>query len=170
MRLCEEYLVRNSLKPRHARHTRRGFLYFEGGEKLLCIEWMEVGAHPGLYEFSECHLGRRCRTLSAEKVLWDDYESRLLSWKGSSAGIVFERDRVFSLTWEYFMRRHEDSLLGSFPLSRIHSTVDPSNPSRLLDCMSLLDDLQSRDPQAADFWHSRAFDIVHLYCHWAAEL
>jgi hypothetical protein len=170
LRLCDEYLLRNSLEPRCARHVHKGFLYFEEGRRLLCIEWANHGPHPGFYEFSECELGRRCRTLSLKRVQWEEYESHLVSWVGSASGLVFDKTKVFDLTWQYFLRRHEDSLVGLVPLSEIYGTADENNPSRLVDCMALLERVSVVLPEAVKFWHSRAFDIVSLYCHWLGGL
>ena len=170
MRLCEEYLHRIGIKADCAVHVRRGFLYFDGGERLLSISWNEVGPHPGFYEFSECSLDTRCRVLSSERVDWEDYESHLISWKASAGGVVFDKARVFDLTWQYFLRRHEEVIMGALPLSMIHSTIDPSNKSRIVDCMSLVESLSSVAPEASEFWRSRAFDIISLYCHWLARL
>lgn len=170
MRLCDEYLLRNSISPNYARHVQKGFLYFEGGSRLLCVEWVVHGVHPGFYEMSECVLARTCRTLSSERVEWDEYESHLVSWMGAARDPVFDKTRVFDLTWQYFLRRHEDCLLGLVPLSEIHKTVDEGNSSRLVDCMDVLERISVVRPEASDFWRSRAFDIVSLYCYWMNDL
>lgn len=169
MRLCEEYLARRGIKVDYAPHVRRGFAYFRGGERLLSIEWSEAGAHPGYYEFSECVLETRCRILSSRRVEWDEYEERLVSWRRAEE-VVQDKASVFDLTWRYFMRRHESVLMRSFSLSELHATMDPANPSRLIGCASVLEALVESSPEAADFWHSRAFDIVSLYCGWIARL
>lgn len=166
MRLCEEYLLRNSLDPKHARHVPKGFLYFEGGQRLLCIEWANHGPHPGFYEISECELGKTCKTLRSHRVQWEDYETHILSWLEQGRSPVFDKTKIFDLTWQYFMRRHEKDVAGLLPLSEIYKTLDVENPSRLVDCLSLIERLSVDRPHAADFWRKRAFDIVSLYCHW----
>lgn len=166
MRLCEEYLLRNSLAPRCARHVTKGFLYFEGGARLLAIEWIQPSPRPGFYEVSECELGRTCRTLSSTRVEWDDYESHVAAWAAAASGAVFDKRKVFDLTWQYFLRRHERDLVGTVAVSDIYRTVDDSNDSRLVDCFDLLESLSARAPAVAEFWRSRAFQIVSLYCYW----
>lgn len=170
MRLCEEYIHRRGIKVDCAVHVRRGFLYFGNGDRLLSISWSQVGPHPGFYEFSECSLDTRCRVLSSERANWEEYESRLISWKSHAEGIVFDKARVFDLTWQYFLRRHEAVIMDAVPLSFIHSTIDPSNKSRLVDCMSLVEALSPIAPEVSEFWRSRAFDIISLYCYWLARL
>lgn len=169
MRLCDEYLVRSGIEVDYAPHVRKGFVYFRGGERLLSIEWNEAGAHPGYYEFSECVLETRCRVLSSRRVEWEDYEGEIVSWRRSE-DVVLNRAEVFDLTWRYFLRRHESVLMCRIPLSDIHATIDAGNPSRLIDCARVLEVLYEREPEAARFWHSRAFDIVSLYCHWIGSL
>lgn len=169
MRLCDEYLVRNGIEVNYARYIRRGFVYFRGGERLLSIEWNESGAHPGYYDLSECVLETRCRVLSSRRVEWDEYEERLVEWRRSE-DIVLDKSLIFDLTWSYFLRRHESVLIREFPLSQIHATIDRRNESRLLECARVLEVLSERAPKAADFWHSKAFDIVSLYCHWIGSL
>lgn len=170
MRLCEEYLRRVGIDPNHARHVNRGFLYYDGGERLLSIEWTVHGPHPGFYEISECSLGRSCKRLSTARVEWDDYERHLFSWMSSARDPVFDKVMVFDLTWQYFLRKFEDSIVGLFPLSEVFRTVDPSNGSRMVDCVAMVENLSFMDPPAAKFWHSKAFDIISLYCHWMARL
>jgi hypothetical protein len=170
MRLCEEYLARRGVEVEYAVHVRKGFVYFEGGSRLLAIRWEQAGPHPGFYEFSECSLESRCRVLRSDRVEWDDYESRLVEWKSSVGGVVADKGRIFDLTWQYFLRRHESDLIRLFPLSEIHATLDPSNRSRAVQCMGMLDSLARTLPRAAEFWHSRAFDIISLYCHWLVRL
>lgn len=170
MRLCDEWLARNSISPRHARHVKKGFLYFDGGSKLLAIEWMSPGTHPGFYEVSECVLGKICSVLSSRRVDWEEYEDHLVSWMSRASGPVFDKTAVFDLTWRYFIRRHEDSLMSMLPLSEVYKTVDADNPSRLVDCMALVDGLASSAPRIAEFWNSRAFEVVAQYCHWMCEL
>jgi hypothetical protein len=170
MRLCEEYLCRKGLKVECAVHVRKGFVYFEGGAKLLSIRWEQAGAHPGFYGLSECALERRCRVLRSERVEWEDYEARLIEWKSSAGDILSDRTRIFDLTWQYFLRRHESDLVGLFPLSALHATIDPSNRSRPVQCAELLEAVGRRLPHAAEFWHSRAFDVISSYCHWLVRL
>lgn len=170
MRLCDEWLERNAITPGHARHVKKGFLYFEGGSKLLAIEWMSPGAHPGFYEISECVLGRRCKTLSSTRVDWEEYEDALVSWFAQAQRPVFDKSAVFDLTWQYFVRRHEDAIMSAVPLSEVHRTVDPCNASRLVDCMALVDKFSCLSPTLADFWMGRAFEVISLYCHWMREL
>jgi hypothetical protein len=170
MRLCDEYLYRRGLKIDYAVHVGKGFVYFGGGSRLLSIRWEQIGPHPGFYELSECVLDTRCRVLRSERVEWDDYEARLVEWKASAGEIVSDRTRVFDLTWRYFLRRHEEDMLALFPLSVLHSTIDPSSRSRLVACADVLESLEERLPRAAEFWHSRAFDIVSRYCHWLARI
>lgn len=166
MRLCEEYLLRNSLDPKCSRHVRKGFLYFDGGLKLLCIEWANLGPHPGFYEISECVLGRTCTTLRSTRVDWEEYEAHILSWLEGGKNPVFDKTMVFDLTWQYFIRRHEKDIVGLMPLSDIYRTLDEGNDSRLVDCFGLLERISVARPQVAEFWRTRAFDIVSLYCHW----
>lgn len=170
MRLCEEYLLRNSLTPRYARHVRKGFLYFDHGERLLASEWISLGPRPGYYEISECSLGRTCKTLNSSRVEWDEYEPYLVEWAKNDRRAVFDKGRVFSLTWEYFLRRHDKDLAGLLPLSDLYKTVDESNESRLVDCFSLLESLSSLRPSIVEFWKTRAFEIVSSYCYWMKEL
>jgi hypothetical protein len=170
MRLCDEYLARMGVKADYAVHVGKGFVYYEGGSRLLSVRWEQAGPHPGFYELSECVLETRCRILRSERVEWDEYEGRLLDWKSSAGELVSDKTKVFDLTWQYFIRRHESELMGLFPLSRIHATIDPSNRSRIVGCAELLDVLAERSPHISDFWHSRAFEIVSLYCHWLVRL
>lgn len=169
MRLCDEYLARKGISVDYAPHVKRGFAYFRGGDRLLSIEWSDPGAHPGYYEFSECVLEKRCRVLSSRRVEWDEYEASLVSWRRAEE-VVLERALVFDLTWRYFMRRHESLLMSIFPLAQLHATVDPLNTSRVLGCTHVLEALAERSPEASDFWHSRALDILSLYCHWIGRL
>lgn len=170
MRLYEEYLHRSGLRPLHARHQRKGFLYFNDGDLLLSLSWINSGNHPGYYDFCECKLDTKCRIIKSHRVDWDEYESWFISWLSTSRKIIFDKKKIFDLTWEYFLRRNEDSLIGSISLSEIYSTIDPHNPHRLLNRFELLDKMRDRNQAVADFWHSRALDIVSLYCHWVAEL
>lgn len=170
MRLFEEYMERNCPGALYARRVEKGFLYFDSGARLLVIEWMSPERHPGFYEFSECELTRRCRTVSSRRVEWDEYESYVRGWMSTERAAVFDRGVVFDLTWQYFLRRHEGDILGAAPISQVYKTVDESNDSRLLDCFGLLETISSRAPSAVDFWRSRAFQIVSLYCHWMSLL
>lgn len=170
MRLCEEYLLKNSLRPNHARHVGKGFLYFEGGSKLLAIEWVSPLPHPGYYEISECVLNHRCHKLKSVRVDWDEYESHLLSWLSPERSLVFDRSEVFDLTWQYFLRRHEDVLLEALPISSIYKTVDEKNATRPVDCLDLVERIESSKPEVSAFWKNRAFDVVSLYCYWMRDL
>ena len=170
MRLCDEYLNRRGLKINYAVHVEKGFVYFGRESRLLSIRWEQIGPHPGFYEFSECVLDQRCRVLRSDRVEWDDYETSLLNWKTSAGEIVSDKTKVFDLTWQYFLRRHEEDMFALFPLSVLHSTIDPSNRFRLIACANVLESLETRLPSAADFWHSRAFDIVSCYCHWLSRI
>jgi hypothetical protein len=136
----------------------------------LSIRWEQVGPHPGFYDLSECVLETKCRVIRSDRVEWDDYEERLLSWKSSVVEIVSDKTKIFDLTWQYFLRRHESEFLHLFPLSDIHATIDPSNKSRLVRCADFLESLSNRCSQLSNFWHSRAFEIVSLYCHWLVRL
>lgn len=170
MRLSEEYLLRNSLNPRHARHVARGFLYFQDGRRLLSIEWVAHGPHPGFYEVSECVLERVCRTLSSARVEWDEYESYLVDWRSRATDLVFDKQKIFDLTWRYFLRRHESVILGVLPLSCILKTIDESNPQRIVDCLGMVERLDALDSSLSGFWRSRAFEVVSLYCHWMKDI
>jgi len=170
VRLCEEYLLRNSLRPNHARHVDRGFLYFEGGSKLLAIEWVSPLPHPGYYEISECVLKRQCHKINSIRVEWNEYESHLLSWISRGRDPVFDKSEVFDLTWHYFLRRHEETLLDALPVSSIYKTVDDNNPSRIVDCLDLVERIEPLKPEVSAFWKNRAFDVISLYCYWMRDL
>jgi len=170
MRLSEEYMLRNGASSNYARHVRRGFLYFDGGASLLSVSWIDSGVHPGHYEFSQCVLDKRCRSVRSESVAWEDYESRLLAWLGEDRTPVFERSLVFDLTWQYFVRRHQGELSRRFSLSELFATVDKMNPSRAVDCMTLVESLSAAEPAVADFWRRRAFVIIDSYCWWVSSL
>jgi len=170
LRLFQEYESRHGFKSDCAIHVRKGFVYLHGGSELLFIQWNEVGPHPGFYTFSECVLGTSCRTIRTQKVVWDEYEVVLSRIVSDTSPLVSDPSRVFYLTWEYFIRKHEVLLAGLFPLSRIASTLDLDNPSRLLDCLNFLDDLARLSPPARDFWRHKAFSVVDLYCYWASRL
>jgi hypothetical protein len=170
VRLVEEYISRHGLNFRGALHVRKGFVYSRGGSELLSIYWNEVGPHPGFYVISECVLDTACRVRRSHKVVWDEYEALLIDLVKSSGPIISDRNAVFNLTWEYFVRRHESLLAGFVPLSRLIRTLDPSNPSRLVECMELLENLGDASPAALSFWNSKAFSLIESYCYWAADL
>ena len=170
MRLYEEYISRHGFRTNGAKHVRKGYVYFRGGLELLSIRWIEVGPHPGFYEFSECVLGTSCRVRKSHKVVWDESEIRLAELVRRAGSVVSEPSFVFSLTWEYFVRRHEELLSGSFSLSEIVATLNPLNPDRLLSSMDMLERLAQISPASSNFWHSRAFAVIDTYCYWAAEL
>lgn len=170
MRLCDEYVARLGLNPRHARHQSKGFLYFEGGARVLSTLWVDGGSRPGHYEFNECVLESRCRVLKSHTVQWDDYEGWFLSWATPERGPVFERLKVFDLTWEYFVRRHQTDLASSFRLEQIHGTIGPSSPGRAVARAELIRSMDSACPAAAGFWRSRAMDIVSFYLYWVGHL
>lgn len=170
MRLCEEYLQRNSLRLNYAKCVSRGFLYFDGGSKLLSIQWVSPLPHPGYYEISECVLGRSCHKLKSDRVEWNEYEPYLLSWLHQERNIVFDKSSVFDLTWNYFLRRNEKVMLDTFPVSHIYKTIDKDNSSRIMDCVELVHRLDALKPEVANFWRNRAFDLVALYCYWFADL
>lgn len=170
MRLFQEYEARHGFRSNCAVHVRKGFVYLRGGEELLFIRWDEAGPHPGFYTLSECVLDASCRTVRSHKVVWDEYEPVMSDLIAKSNPIVSDPNRVFSLTWEYFVRKHEVLLAGFFPLSRVARTLDSANPSRLVDCFEVLDDLVQVSPAASQFWRSKAFPLIDSYCYWAALL
>lgn len=169
MRLFHEYESRRCFSSKCAVHVRKGFVYLRGGSELLSIRWNEVGPHPGFYTLSECVLDTACRTIRSHKVVWDEYETRLVEILTRAAPVVSDPNMVFYLTWEYFVRKHEFLFAGCFPLSRIARTLDSSNPSRLADCLDALEDLGRTSPAAVNFWHSKAFSVIDSYCYWAAR-
>lgn len=170
MRLCEEYAQRKSLIRKYVIHSSKGFVYFEGGRKILTLLWCQDGIHPGFYQFSECLLKDRIVTLNTHEVSWGDYESWLTEWKKSKSDIVFCRDFIFRLTWEYFLRRNEVPIMEEFPLSVIFPTLDENNPSRVADAIDLVDRISLKNIHVSKFWHEKAFEVVSKYMYWIRDI
>jgi len=166
-RLCEDYLVRNGSKGACVRYVGRGFVYFEGGGRLLSVRWIEAGSHPGFYEFEECLLGRSQRVLSSTRVVWDDYESFFGDWiLRQGDGIVLGRADVFRLSWAYFLRRSERFLIKNFPLSDIYGTVEGPDADAFSNCLGLVERIQRVDRSVSAVWEREALGIVSNYCFW----
>ena len=165
MRLCDEYCERMGLEKLFLRHSSRFFLFFEDGDKLFSCKWIHNNSSCGHYEFCESSLGRSVSRLRSEEVEWDEYEAFLAGWLRSNGGLVFERAKIFDLTWSFFLRRNDRFLASSMNPMLVYESVKASNKTR---SATALDIVSEASLEAAGFWNSKASDIISKYAHWLA--
>jgi len=160
MRLCDEYSIRMGLGPLFLRHSSKCFLFFESGEKLLSVKWLNSSNSSGHYEFLECVLGNVVNVLKSTTVEWSSYEKCLFDWMSGHSGFVFEKDRVFNLSWNFFVSRSDFFLAERYDPFLIYSTLDVS---RVELARKIADDIPD-GPNS--FWHSKSGEILNRYAYW----
>jgi hypothetical protein len=142
------------------RHSARFFLFFEDGDKLFSCKWIHNNSSCGHYEFCESSLGKSVSRLRSEEVEWDEYEVFLSGWLRSNGGFVFERAKIFDLTWSFFLRRNDRFLADSLNPMLVYESLNA--PATALDLVS------KTGLEAAGFWNSKASEIISKYAHWLA--
>lgn len=157
MRLCDEYASRIRLSPLRLRHTSSFFLFFNSGERLLSVKWLRSSDSSGRYEFLECVLGSLVRVEMKKSVEWSLYESTLISWLDKHEGLVFGKDEVFGLVWNFFVMREDLFLSRNYSPMRIHKTI-----SDYESAFSLLKDQKCN----SIFWRGVFGDILRNYAYW----
>jgi hypothetical protein len=151
------------------RHTNKFFLFFEGGDKLLSVKWVNVGASSGNYEFFECILGKTVKVLSKQDVEWADYENFLSSWLSSHAGFVFDENKVFLLVWLFFVKRNDRFLSDNFDPFLVLSSVDLKSESAASAAKKILNKMRSCRSPAVHFWDNKANEIINKYAFWLSD-
>lgn len=166
MRLCDEYSERMGLGRLFLRHSSRFFLFFDDGERLFSCKWIHNNSSCGHYEFSENILGRTVSLVRRDEAEWDEYEDFLAGWLGSHDGLVFDRLKVFDLSWMFFLKRNDRFLSSNVDPSAVYATVDKSNPLRSVAALDLVGRISSSNLEVARFWNSRSSEIISKYAHW----
>jgi hypothetical protein len=169
MLLCEEYASRHKIKILPILYVQKGFLFFDEDKKLLVIKWMKQGPHPGFYEISECKLDNKIKTIKNSYVNWDEYEKYLTNWIRSRDQIVSSSSEVFDLVWQYFLRKNDKTLAENYDSFEIFETVNEKNSKRILNAVCFLEKLSKKHPSIADFWSSKANDIISKYSYWLLD-
>lgn len=166
MRLCDEYVQRMGLPKLILRHASKFFLFFNDGDRLLSCRWIHSSNSCGYYEFSECILEKNVKVVRKESVEWDCYEDFLFGWLSSHRGFVFSKDKIFDLSWVFFVRRHDHFLASNFDPAKIYDSLDASNDNRIIVALELVEKISNLNVEAYDFWNSRAGEIISRYAHW----
>lgn len=164
--MCEEYFSRKGIDFNFVRHVQKGFLFFDEDKKLLVIKWTKIGNQPGFYEISECLLSERIKTLKNSHVSWDEYEQYLDEWIRSHDLFVYNSNEIFDLVWSYFLRRNDKLFATNYDAEEIYETINKNNEQRVLNSFYFLEKITERHPDLANFWNSKASDIISKYSHW----
>lgn len=168
MLLCDEYALRNKIPAYPIKFVKKGFAFFGHNNNLLVIKWIQNGTSPGYYEISECDLAKSIKTIKLNNVDWEEYEQFLKNWSGNNS-IITDREKIFNLTWEYFIRRHEEFLLSNYGPYEIYPTIDNENKNRILDSLLFLEKI-SKHKFIFDFWNNKLSEVISLYCYWIAKI
>lgn len=168
MLLYEEYALRNKISICPIRFVKKGFAFFGENNHLLVIKWIQNAPSPGIYEISECVLEKSIRTMKVDNVSWEDYEQFMKEWAKNNS-IVTDRENIFCLTWEYFVRKNENFLLQNYGPYDVYPTIDCENKNRVLDSTLFLEKL-SKHKFIFDFWNNKLSEVISLYCYWIDSL
>lgn len=169
MLLRDEYCLRNNISLAKVKFIKKGFAFFGEQNLLLVIKWIQEGNHPGFYEISECSLEKRIITLEIKNIMWEEYENYIINW-ASSHSIITNREVIFNLIWEYFIRKNEDFFIKNYTIDEIFKTIDEKNSDRVLSCIQLLDDISLKNKNIYNFWVEKLTEVINLYCHWLAKM
>lgn len=165
MRLCDEYHERMGLDFLHLRHSSKFFLFFEEGDLLLSVKWIDSNS-SGRYEFRECSLGRTVRVESRSEVSWSDFEGSTSEWLRVHSGLVFDEDRVFSLLWKFFVKRHDRFLSEKYsPLL----LLDTLNSGSDYSARKIIGEVSKIECQASSFLKDKFFLILENYAYWLKD-
>jgi hypothetical protein len=75
------------------------------------------------------------------------------------------RQEVFSLAWEFFLRKHDDFFASNFDPFEVLKTFDD-----VASAMTLLETVGLIRPSVRDFWWSNASQIATKYAFWICDL
>lgn len=163
MRLCDEYHERMSLDCLFLRHSSKFFLFFDNGEKLLSVKWIE--SNSGYYEFVECILGKTVKVSLKTQVDWHDFENFFSKWLLSHNDFVFDKEKILHLVWVFFVVRNDLFLSENYNPILIFKTLDlNSNSIKLINKIS--EEISSSNCAAASFWKNKAQIIISNYSYW----
>jgi len=166
MELCDEYVSRMGLNPVFPMRVRKGFVFFGEDNRLLVVKWVQDGPTPGSYEFSECILENKVRSVRTEEVSWEEYDSYVLEWLDSHKTLVFDKSVVLNLAWEFFLRRNDSLFSELYDPAEIYETVNPLSSSRCLAIADFLEKVLRDRPEVYKSWSSKIGDVVSCYMHW----
>jgi len=168
MFLCDEYASRCNLQLPKIKHVKKGFA-FTKQNYLLVIKWLQDGPGPGFYEISECLLEKRIKTHKINNIMWEEYPGFISHWSSCNS-ILINKNDIFFLIWEYFIRKNENIFLENYNHNSIFRTINKENPDRVVDCMYFLDEISKKHKSIYDFWNQKLSEVITLYCYWLSDV
>ena len=138
MYLCEEYILRNSLKFPYVKLVEFGANFIKNGSKwnILTINWKEPTTHPGHFIIKivePIHNGYKMDMLFKNVidegiVHLDEYEDFFIKWASDFNYRIARNNEVKIAAWETYLYCYDSLLVNFARMEELLTTIDQEAP------------------------------------------
>jgi hypothetical protein len=177
MYLCEEYMLRNSIKIPYVKLTGYGSSFFKKNDfwNILTISWKEPINHPGRFiikimepRHNGCETEGLFNVLEKHEIYLDEYENFFLNWASNFSGKIARDDEVYIAAWEIYLHCYDCLLVKYAKMEELLATIDQeaSISDRLNSINKTILKFSDLYPYIIDSWSINIQRYIDNYNHW----
>ena len=183
MYLCEEYMLRHSIKIPYAKLVNFGATFYKMDEyspwNILTINWKEPNRHPGNFHVRMIEprhngydTGELLTVMEKHDIYLDEYEDFFFEWVTNFYGKVAREKEIYIAAWEIYLYCHDSLLVKYARMEELLETIDQdaSLEERLKAINQTILKLNDIHPRIIEDWTLNMRKYIDHYNHWLPTL